>query len=593
MMEIINIGNVLDKAKTIAGKPTNKDVKKRKSDDEFAKKLNNIFTTFTDSIINNIEGWDYGKDTKSSSFRPGGNDSNPYKKYNWRFFKPQNTKEQDKCLLIIYVKMIPLEDLFMISIGIHDNRNKTQYRNHPIPKDELVEIYEYISQLFQNINMQNHHNFELEKDGDNIERNLSYKKNLDETSETDFVNIFKDLIPHYEQIIDKYENLTNDVQGLDVQELVVNSKISTIINHINTPSNFILYGPPGTGKTYKTVDISASIIGGKNENIKDIDDIIDYDKDNEDKEYEKEFHESNTNMFNNGLNSGQIHFVTFHQNYSYEEFVGGLRPVIDNDENKGNLQFQWKPGIFIKACAKALELARKDEDEINDEKERIKWFLNECENFKKDDFDFSDKAPKVVLVIDEINRANISRVFGELITLIEDDKRIGGAHQLILTLPNGDKKFGVPKNLIIMGTMNTADKSLALLDVALRRRFEFKGLFPKEELIENQFREILKTLNEDIRQMKGVDYQIGHSYFMGGEKKNDDFLKNVFNKKIIPLLNEYFMNDRKKIKGLVEKVVAINDKVFDKYGVVKCSGVKESNSTVDSKAKDNGDDTTS
>lgn len=364
---------------------------------------------------------------------------------------------------------------------------------------------------------------------------------------------------------------------------------NTIKNELNnTPSNFILYGPPGTGKTYKTVDIAAGIVGSIREDIKDIDDIIDYDEDEE-----INLHKNNTEIFNAGLSARgdtaknikgeSVHFVTFHQNYSYEEFVGGLRPVIAEDKSDGNLQFEWKPGIFIKACARALDLARSNnkvkwEEEIKGEKSIEDWFLRECSQYNKIDYKFNEETPKVVLIIDEINRANISRVFGELITLIEDDKRIGGKHQLILTLPNGDKKFGVPTNLIIMGTMNTADKSLALLDVALRRRFEFKGLFPKEELIENQYREILKTLNENIRKMKGVDYQIGHSYFMGRLDEDlsyEEFLKKVFNKNVIPLLNEYFMNDREKIKGLVEKVVTINQEVFDKYGVVKCSGVKE------------------
>lgn len=304
-----------------------------------------------------------------------------------------------------------------------------------------------------------------------------------------------------------------------------------------TPSNFILYGPPGTGKTYKTVDIAACIIGGSREKTDTVEKIIDVDKiyGNDD---EKEFHKDNTTTFNDGLNNGRIHFVTFHQNYSYEEFVGGLRP--DEDTND-KLRFKWKPGIFIKACAEALELARKDgevwseETESNDKiKSPEDWFFEECKNYNPDNFKYgtnkqNDKLPKVVLIIDEINRANISRVFGELITLIEGDKRIGGKHQLILTLPNG-KKFGVPANLIIMGTMNTADKSLALLDVALRRRFEFKGLFPKEKLVKDKtLNKIFQDLNQQILlKKKSSNLLIGHSYFMD---KNEDDLETIFNKK--------------------------------------------------------------
>ena len=343
-----------------------------------------------------------------------------------------------------------------------------------------------------------------------------------------------------------------------------NNKCDAVINTINTPSNFILYGPPGTGKTYKTVDISAGIIGGGNDKIDTVEKIIDIDKiDGID---EKEFHKNNTKVFNAGLKEGKIHFVTFHQNYSYEEFVGGLRPDEDNEDK---LRFQWKPGIFIKACAKALELATINKPNEKEQKDLEKWFLDKCTQIEHTDFQDSNKydfkSEKVVLIIDEINRANISRVFGELITLIEGDKRIAGRHQLILTLPNGDKKFGVPANLIIMGTMNTADKSLALLDVALRRRFEFIGLFPKPKLA-GYHGELLKKLNKKILDnRKSPNLLIGHSYFM--DKKDD--LEIIFNNNVIPLLNEYFMGNRENVEKLLKGIVKTE---VDDNGVLKCIG---------------------
>jgi len=165
-------------------------------------------------------------------------------------------------------------------------------------------------------------------------------------------------------------------------------------------------------------------------------------------------------------------------------------------------------------------------------------------------------AKKYVIILDEINRANISRVFGELIALIEVNKRDG---KLTATLPSGEL-FSVPSNLYVIGTMNTADKSIALVDIALRRRFKFKALYPNldilksvltdkkmdEQEISNRI-EILKRLNKLIRTKKSVDFEIGHSYFM-----EDDKLENILNSQILPLLNEYFMYDLKAVKNLIE-----------------------------------------
>ena len=137
----------------------------------------------------------------------------------------------------------------------------------------------------------------------------------------------------------------------------------------------------------------------------------------------------------------------------------------------------------------------------------------------------NDAVPKYVIVIDEINRANISRVFGELITLIEMDKRSHGAIPLEAVLPSGDK-FVVPSNLHVIGTMNTADKSIALLDIALRRRFEFESMYPKYQISEEEIYDvdILQKINEQIIKSKGHDFQIGHAYFMG-ENKDLGFIR--------------------------------------------------------------------
>lgn len=160
-----------------------------------------------------------------------------------------------------------------------------------------------------------------------------------------------------------------------------------------------------------------------------------------------------------------------------------------------------------------------------------------------------------VLILDEINRANISKVFGELITLIEDDKRIGGENEMSILLSSG-VEFSVPSNLFIIGTMNTADKSIALVDIALRRRFEFEAVYPDSEIVikygkneKYEKKAFLDSINKQLIEDKGVDFQIGHAYFL---KENS--LKDVINKNILPLLVEYFRNDLKKVESFMSRI---------------------------------------
>jgi len=170
---------------------------------------------------------------------------------------------------------------------------------------------------------------------------------------------------------------------------------------------------------------------------------------------------------------------------------------------------------------------------------------------------------RYVMVIDEINRANISRVFGELITLLEKDKRFDAANQLVAKLPSGEE-FVIPPNLHVIGTMNTADKSIALLDIALRRRFSFKPFYPRPDLIEDsQLRGIFEKLNDKIKKEKSVDFTIGHSYFM--DKTIDD-LEAIMDDHVIPLLVEYFMNELGDVRDLL-KGVGID--VDDSLGYLK------------------------
>jgi len=385
---------------------------------------------------------------------------------------------------------------------------------------------------------------------------------------------------------------------------------------MNFPLNTILYGPPGTGKTYNTILRAAQII--ENRAIDSYDEALE--------------------VFKANLHD-KIEFITFHQNYSYEDFIQGLRP--ETKEENDQLKFKKSDGIFkviadralsnikesekapeelsqVNAFSEALEILK---DKILESDEPIKinetayftaveddafrysgdnWTLND-KGFNGFRMKYSDLArffeegveerreiknlenisglakqhatyfikafelvkslmPKsitktqktdkknYVIIIDEINRANISRVFGELITLIEPDKRSHGTIPLEARLPSGDP-FIVPSNLFIIGTMNTADKSIALLDIALRRRFEFESMYPKYEIKNQEIYdvEILEKINKQIIKSKGHDFQIGHAYFMGDNK---DLVQRM-NKKVIPLLLEYYMNDEKEVKGIL------------------------------------------
>jgi hypothetical protein len=211
-----------------------------------------------------------------------------------------------------------------------------------------------------------------------------------------------------------------------------------------------------------------------------------------------------------------IEFVTFHQSFAYEEFVEGLRPV---GTESGQVSYRVVEGVFRRMCHRA---------------ER-------------------DPQRRYVLVIDEINRANIARTFGELITLIEDDKRLGQPHEIRVTLPYSQKSFGVPANLYLLGTMNTADRSIALLDLALRRRFTFVELSPDPALLGKvagvDLGALLAQLNHRITALLDREHQVGHGYLMGVQ--DAEGLHFAWYRRIVPLMQEYFYNDGERLNAVL------------------------------------------
>lgn len=460
--------------------------------------------------------------------------------------------------------------------------------------------------------------------------------------------------------------------------------------HMNIPLNQILYGPPGTGKTYNTVVKAMEILNNEL--------YLEYEKleFSEKQDFYKNKLEPEFNRIKN--EEKRIEFVTFHQSYSYEEFVEGIKPDLEQDE----LKYKLEDGIFKKICKQAKSVVTKSikrapidfsktkvfkmslgntlakEDDIYDyciknnvislgfkdvdfstcktredfqkqdnswggtALERfVKWMdigdiviiSNGNRNFRaiaqiKGDYFYNSETPishshfrkvdwlyagddiyyskinakqfsqqsiygyfvsankgadnynlglnteelnkiitgqinkeiskSYVLIIDEINRGDVSKIFGELITLIEEDKRVGNAHQMKLTLPYSkeqEEPFGVPNNVYIIGTMNTADRSIALLDTALRRRFDFEEMMPKPELLTGKTVEyinlqtLLEKINQRITAQYDRDHQIGHSYFMGVETKEQ--LERAYKNRILPLLNEYFYDESKTVAAIL------------------------------------------
>ena len=283
------------------------------------------------------------------------------------------------------------------------------------------------------------------------------------------------------------------------------------------PLNQILYGPPGTGKTWHTVTRAVSIVDGRKVG-----------------EVAQEERTIVKRQFDEHREAGRIEMVTFTQNTTYEDFVEGIRPVLaggaipgaakpaERGDVGGDVRYELSLGAF----RHIVERAAQDPDE------------------------------RYVLVIDEINRGNIARIFGELITLIEDSKRIGGDDETRVTLPGSKTEFGVPANLYVVGTMNTADRSIALLDTALRRRFVFEEMMPDDshpgvsaDADGVDCRELLAAMNRRIAVLLDREHQIGHTYFLGVDRL--PALASTFRTRIMPLLQEYFYDDWEKIRAVL------------------------------------------
>ncbi|MEL6863815.1 MAG: AAA family ATPase [Bacteroidota bacterium] len=464
---------------------------------------------------------------------------------------------------------------------------------------------------------------------------------------------------------EEFEHMEQLIQS---QDLVMEPDLPYLPNYRNQlPLNLILFGPPGTGKTYHSINYALSVIENR-----PLDELL------------LENRSQLRQRYIEYMEMGLIRFVTFHQSFSYEDFVEGIKP----QSTKGQISYTIEDGIFKQICLDArrsmletlfslmpqkkisidfnslysafldflqspdftafllppkgklllhrinkngsitvrreksfalhtinkskLRLLYKELpalDQLSNPEEEVgrlvkgvnvralliiyshlkgfegqyfEQLIQQEEALEPDDMLIqhyqmgtytkiaSEQSPRYVLIIDEINRANIAHVFGDLISLIEPDKRDGQSEALSAMLPYSKTYLTVPANLHLIATMNTADRSIDTLDVALRRRFTFIEMSPEPSLLKGReafvrstgihLELLLRSINLRIERLLGRDYCLGHSYFMRIKDLED--LKEVFRYRVLPLLQEYFFNDYSKI-GLILGKAFVTEQRFD------------------------------
>ena len=474
------------------------------------------------------------------------------RKYLWAEMKYNEFKKSPISVSLFVEKH--KKTVFRISLEIRNNNSDDEwmdvYHTHlEIPlKDGLVYV----------IGSNEKDNPKITPDSvDTIKEKLKSKeiskvqicKYVEQSDEKDNEQYHQEVMAAIKSILEYYEHVMKSSKGRRLLESTRESEEAlremNLLDKGNKTEvvydkNMILYGPPGTGKTYSTAIYAVAICDNKN--VEEL----------------KEDYDGVMTRYNKLLEEGRVKFITFHQSYGYEEFIEGIKPVLNNQNSIG---YTIEDGAFKAFC--------KDATKVEDENSHNKVADDNAADVSMEQQDKELPNKNYVFVIDEINRGNISKIFGELITLIEDTKRAGMAEARTAVLPYSGDLFSVPSNIYILGTMNTADRSISLMDTALRRRFQFIEMMPDVAILEkigaNRVGDLdvalmLKTINERITYLYDREHTIGHAFFTKLAKNPSiDTLRSIFEKSVIPLLQEYFYEDYQKIQF----VLGDNDKEDD------------------------------